>query len=286
MLKLILCVIIVAILAAFGLTLILDLYRHRNSLNDDPGSPLLCGALGAIVCFIGTFGVSDFVMNTLLFKKFKLVEDQKLAGALVTVCCLPMGFLAVSHLLSAPVDMKLIALCLALQSLGAIVGVRIMSGFNGAMIKKIIGVAMLASAIFLLIRLIGVDSSGTLTSFSLPQMALVGACAFVLGMLNMMGMGTKAPWMSLLMTMGLASNCVLPVVMVCCTTSTTVGAIQYVRKGIYPRKLAFYYAIFGLLGTCAGFLFVSGLNQTVLQVIMLAITVYTGITLLVPKKNS
>ena len=47
-----------------------------------------------------------------------------------------------------------------------------------------------------------------------------------------------------------------------------------------PRKLTLVYSIAGFVGVAAGFVFVMNLPQTILQVVMLGITVYTGISML------
>ena len=85
----------------------------------------------------------------------------------------------------------------------------------------------------------------------------------------MMGMGAKAPYMSLLLTLGLSAECVLPVIMTACTMSAVSGAIQYVKRDLYQRKLALIYSIFGFIGIAFGFVFVTHLNPTALQTIML-----------------
>ena len=65
-----------------------------------------------------------------------------------------------------------------------------------------------------------------------------------------------------------------------CTASSALGGVQYVRRGMYQRKVVLAYSTVGFIGIGAGFLFVMNLPQTVLQVIMLAITVYTGVSML------
>ncbi|MGE4483517.1 MAG: TSUP family transporter [Oscillospiraceae bacterium] len=286
MVKNVLVALIIVLLALYALVLIFDLIKNRDRIKGEPGSPLLIAFTAPVIMFIATLGVSDFVMNTLFFKKCGLVDDKRLPGSLITSASLPLGAVAVVYLLTADIDIKIIAVCMIFQGVGAIIGVRLVAGFDGALIGKIVGTAMLFSAVFLLSRLIGIGTTGgTLTTFPLGKLIICGVCAFFLGIFNMMGMGAKAPYMSLLLTLGLSAECVLPVIMTACTMSAVSGAVQYVKRDLYQRKLAIIYSTFGFIGIALGFIFVTHLNQTALQVMMLLITVYTGVSMLMHKKR-
>ena len=281
MLKVGLAAVIGVMLAVFAAVLAADLLRHRKEVAAEPGKPLTLMIAAPVVMFFATMGISDFVMNTLFFKKCDLVDDKRLPGTLVGTGSLPLGIVAVAYLLSAEVDMRLTAVCMVGQSLGAWLGVGLVAGLDGRRIKKCVAWAMLASAVFLLLRLAGVGGEGgNLTTFPLPVLLLCGVCAFFLGVGNMLGMGAKAPYLSLLLTLGLSPACVLPVVMPSCTMSGISGGIRYIRRGLYQRKLTLVYSIAGFVGVAAGFVFVMNLPQTILQVVMLGITVYTGISML------
>lgn len=281
MLKYALVGLIAALLVVFACVLAADLWRHRYRLCEEPGSPVLMGIMAPVVMFFATMGISDFVMNTLFFKKCRLVEDRCLPGTLVGAGTLPLGVVAAAYLLSAEVDIRLTAVCMAGQSLGAWLGVGLVAGLDGRRIKKCVAWAMLVSAVFLVLRLAGVGGEGgNLTTLPPAGLALCGVAAFLLGMGNMLGMGAKAPYLSLLLMLGLSPACVLPVVMPSCTVSGVFGGIRYIRRGLYQRKVVLIYSLAGFIGVGAGFLFVMNLPQTILQVVMLGITVYTGISML------
>ena len=281
MLKYILTALVFIMIAVFAVVLAADLIRHRHELKDEPGDPRLLCVMAPIILLIATMGVSDFVMDTLFFKKCNLVDDKRLPGSLIAVGAIPLGIVGTAYLLSGQVDFKLVAVCMACQSVGTWIGAKTVSGWEGKRIKKAVAWAMLASAGFLLLRLAGIGGEGgSLTSFPLYKMVICGIVAAFLGFCSMFGMGAKAPYLSLLLMLGLSPSCVLPVVMPTCTVSGIVGGIQYVRKGLYQRKLALIYCTVGFIGIGAGFLFVLNLPEIVLQVIKLIITVYTGVSML------
>ena len=69
MLKVGLAVVIGVMLAVFAAVLAADLLRHREKVGEEPGNPLLLCLVAPVVMFFATMGISDFVMNTLFFKK-------------------------------------------------------------------------------------------------------------------------------------------------------------------------------------------------------------------------
>lgn len=276
---------IAAVLAAlsviFAATLARDLLRHREEVRKEPGNPWLIGALSPVILFFATMGVSDFVMNTLLLRKFRLVDDKRLPGTLLAATTLPLGVAAVIYALSATVDFRMLMLLVLCQGAGNYLGGRLVAGFDGRRIQRLVGAAMLVSAVFLLLRLLGVGGEGGgLTTLPPGKMVVLGICAFLLGIGNMMGMGTKAPYFSLLLTMGLSASSVLPLVMIACAASGGFGGWQYVRRGLYQRKVALLEATLGFIGVAAGSALALNLPQTALQIVMVIITVYTGITML------
>ncbi len=266
----------------FAYLLFRDLWKNRASIKDEPGSLKLLGPVAPVVMFLATMGVSDIVVNTLFYNKCSLVDDKRLPGSLIVPGALPLGVVAIAYLITSSVDLKVVLTVAICQSLGAALGVRLVAGMKGTVIKKIIGAAMLLTAVFLLLRLAGIGTTGgSLTTFPPGKLIICGVCALLLGAFNMLGMGIKAPMMSLLLTLGLASSEVLAVILTACSFSAVSGGVQFIRRGLYQRRIALVYSTFGFIGIALGFLFVMNLNPMVLQIILLVITVYTGFDLLI-----
>ena len=285
MLKYAVTALLVVILAVFTVTLIRDLIRHRAEIRQEPGSLRLLALACPVIYFFATMGVSDFVMNTLFLRKFHLVDDKRLPGTMLAASTLPLCATAVIYALTAEVNFVLLLICIVCQGTGNFVGARLVDGFDGRRIKRLVGVAMLVSAVFLLLRLLGVGGDGgTLTTLPPAKMAILGVCAFLLGVGNMIGMGAKSPYFSLLLTIGLSAGSVLPLVMIACAASGAMGGYQCVRRGLYQRKVALMESTLGFIGVAAGSALALNLPQTALQLIMMAITVYTGVSMLREQK--
>jgi uncharacterized membrane protein YfcA len=271
----------------FAYLLFRDLWKNRASIKDEPGSLKLLGPVAPVVMFLATMGVSDIVVNTLFYNKCSLVDDKRLPGSLIVPGALPLGVVAIAYLITSSVDLKVVLTVAICQSLGAALGVRLVAGMQGTVIKKIIGTAMLLTAVFLLLKLVGIGTTGgSMTTFPLGKLIVCGVCALLLGAFNMLGMGIKAPMMSLLLTLGLASSEVLAVILTACSFSAVSGGVQFIRRGLYQRRIALVYSTFGFIGIALGFLFVMNLNPMVLQIILLVITVYTGFDLLIKRPKA
>ena len=278
---------VAALTAYYAVVLVLDLIKNRDKLKTEPGSTLLIACTAPVILFLATMGVSDIVLNTILFRKFDLVDDKRFPGTLITSGAIPLSVVAIIYLLSSEVDLRIVLTVAVCQALGASLGVRVVSGLNGAVVRKVIGAAMLLTAVFLILKLFGVGGTGgSLTTFPLYKLVICGVCAFIFGAVNMVGVGIKAPTMSLLLTLGLASGSVLPVIMTSCSFSAVFGGSQFVRRGLYQRKITLIDTTFGFIGVIAGVLLVINLNPKILQIIMLVITVYAGIEMLVSKKKA
>jgi len=284
MIRTLLVAFIILLLVLLSAALAADLWKNRRRIGEEPGSPWLIGAAAPVIMFLATMGVPDFVMDTLFFEKCRLVDDKRLPGSLVVSASVPLGVVSVVYLITAKLDIKIVLICMICQAIGATIGVKLVSRLDGARVKKTVGAAMLLSALFILIRIIGVGG-GNLTTLPAYKLVIMGFCAFFLGIGNMMGMGAKAPYMSILLMLGLSADCVLPIIMTACMMSSFFGGVQYIRRGLYQRKVALLYSTVGFIGIAAGFIFVTNLPQLALQLIMLAITIYVGISMLVNKKR-
>lgn len=281
MLEIGLVAVMCALLCVVAAVLAVDLFKNREKIGEEPGNPVLIALVAPVVLFFASMGISDFAMDTLFFKKCRLVDDKRLPGTLVCASTLPLGAASAAYILTVEVDFWLVVMGMVMQSVGAWLGVGLVSRLDGRKVKTCVAWAMLISSVFLLLRLVGVGGNGgNLTTLPLPRLLVFGVAAFFLGMGSMMAMGAKAPAMSVLLLLGLSPACVLPVIMSSCTASGISGGIRYIRQGLYQRKVVLLYATFGFLGVGAGFLFVMNLPQAVLQIVMMGIMIYTGISML------
>jgi len=277
---------ILIFVSAYIIVLARDIWKHKTETKNEKGNFFLFGIFTCMVQFFSTFGISDFALSIPVYRGTKTVDDGILPGTLLTATAIPGALIAIIYITSVEVDMITLLICVVSQVLGVFTGVRFVARLNGKVIKRIMGICITVSTVIMLIKMIGFGASGgELYGLSIGTLIAIAPVFFILGALNMVGFGTKAPAMSLLLSLGLSPLAVLPVVLSCCTFGSINGGIQFVRFGKYQRKVALASSTIGLIGVIVGANFVKGLDTTVLQWIMLGIMVYTAYTMLKPEKN-
>ena len=206
-------------------------------------------------------------------------------GTLLTAAVIPGAIISILYISGGLVAISTLLCCIIAQSLGAVIGGRIVSNMNGAAVKRTMAIALLLSTFVLVAKLLfGNASGGSLYGFSTGTLLWLTPVYFVFGIINAMGFGVKAISMALLLTLGLSADCVLPVVLSSCGVGCCCGAVQYVKSGYYQRKIALTSSIAGTSGVFIGASFVTALSTDVLQWIMMVIMLYTAITMLLPEK--
>jgi len=254
------------------------LKKYIADVKAEKGNFLLVSIAEAFVFFCASFGFSDFVLNTAIFKKSGWVDDARLPGSLITAYIVPGFFIALTYVTGGiEVDFKCMAICVAVELLGSIIGSRVAVKINADVIKKIIGFAMIFSMLALVIKLIVSSGvAGYATGLSGWQYAVALPIIFVMGILNMMGVGLKPPLMSMFLLMGLSPLATLTILMVMAVFGPVAGSISFFSSGKYQKKVFVCSAIFGSIAAMLGGLFALTINPMVLTVTMIVAMAYVS----------
>jgi len=269
------------LIAAYGCVLGRDIFAHRAELREEKGSPALIALATAGIQFLATFGMSDFSLSIPLYRGAKWVDDRRLPGTLFNAAVIPGALISILYISGADVQPATLLCCIISQSLGCMAGANMVSRMNGNTVRTAMGVALLFSAAVIVVRsfLPGAEG-GELTGF--PVTTLIWLCPvyFGLGVLNAMGFGVKSISMALLMTLGLSPLSVLPIVLASCGVCCCCGAVQFLRKGMYQRRIALISTFAGSAAVLAGAGLVKSISTSTLQWIMVGVMCYTAYTML------
>ncbi len=264
-----------------------DLTTHRRELSEEKGRGPVLAAISAAVYGCAAAGISDFPLNTFVFRKLQLVDDKRLPATLTSSYVLSGTVIALIYISGGGAEGKTLLLCVAFEAAGAVLGVHIVSRLNAASIRLVMGLAMLGSIVIILARMFAANGhAGLQEGLSGSQYLIALPILFLLGVLNMMGFGMKAPSITLLLMLGMSAMHTLTVVMAMACCGSITGGIQYVRGGNYQRKIVAAASAAGPVGAVMGSLLVSRLNPSVLQWILIGVLGYTSYTLLLPKRIS
>ena len=266
--------IMLALGLVYGVVLLRAAFRQREAVRQARGSPAALAVMEAAVFFCASTGISDFLIHTLLVKRLRLIDDDKqLPGTLIACCLVPGAIFSWTLLrMESPVDIVTLAVCGACVMAGALVGTRVTDRLPGAIIVKVMRVALIASFVILVGKIVlSSGESGTAMGLSGIRLCVAGVLCFATALINMFGIPMKPTWTALFLILGLSPLAVLTLVLVLGELSPLAGGLEVVRSGNYQRKMAPCGVIFGSLGALLGTLLAISLPAAVLNGLLLAV---------------
>ena len=266
----------------FGIWILASAAKHRDDFKSEAGSlPALCLA-EVLIYFCATLGISDFLLNTLTLRGLHLAEDKKIPGTLIAAGLTPGAVIAFSLLqVENPVDLLTLLLCAASITLGGALGSRIVGRIDGSKIKRVMGIALIASMIALIAKIIiASGATGTATGLTAKQLCIAIPYSILWGMMNMLGVPGKPAGTAFFLLMGMSPLSTLTLVLVMACIGPMGGAFSVLKNGRYHRKLSCAAVIFGSIGAIAGCIFAISVNALVLNILLIAVMLIAIVSLL------
>ena len=268
---------------SYAIAILYRAQKNKAALTEEAGKVSLLAPIEMAVYFFGAAGISDFLMNTLAIKRFGLMKDEKLPGTLVACCLMPCAVFSFSLLRNADaVDIRTLIPCIVAISTGSYLGSRWVNKVDGKKIKTIMAIALTASFIILVIRIIiSKGASGTATSLSGIKLAIAVTLCFVTGLINMFGIPMKPTWTALFLILGLSPLSTLTMVQSVGYFGPLSGGFNIIKGGNYHQKMAVSAVIFGSIGAIIGVLVALSISAQMLNIVLLsvmALTIYSIFT--------
>ncbi len=243
-------------------------------------SPALV-ALGAVTNFFDTLGIGSFATTTSVFRPFKLVPDRLIPGTLNVGHTLPTVAQALIYVAIIEVDMRTLLVMVGSAVAGAFAGAELVAGWPERKVQVGMGLALLAAALLLLARLRGWLPQGGDASGLHGALLLVGAFGnFVLGVLMTLGIGLYAPCMVLVSLLGMSPKVAFPIMMGSCAFLMPVASARFIRRQSYQPRVALGLALGGVPAVLVAAYIVKQLPLDALRWLVLAVVVYTGLSML------
>ncbi len=274
-------VLIVAVNGTFAIRFLQDLVKHKHELADLKGKNILLTISIPIIFFFSSFGISDFAISTILYRKCKLVSDKMLPGTLNTQCVIPVAAMALAFISVIEVDMAILVICIIAQVIGAYLGPQFVVKLSAKVIRRFIGTGLIIATLFILAGKFNlIPSGGTAIGLNSSKLIIAAVCLFVFGALNNIGIGSYAPTMVTIYALGMNPAVAFPIMMGACTFSVPIGSMQFIKYGQYNRKITLFAATLGVVGVLSGVYLVKRLDVSMLQWMIAAILLYSGCSIL------
>ena len=277
-----------AIMAVYGYFFVKD-YRQISLAGklDDVSVPK-AGFVGFITNFFDTLGIGSFAPTVALNKFTKMgVKDRELPGLLNVADTLPVMLEAVIFTTVIEVEPLTLISMLVAAALGSYLGAGVIAKMDEVKIQKVMGVALLITAILMICKQLGLIQGGG-DAIGLSGIKLIVAVVgnFIFGALMSAGIGLYAPCMALVYFLGMSPQVAFPIMMGSCATLMPVGSIKFIKEGAYPIKAALIVALSGAVGVFVAAYLVKSLPMDVLTWLVIAVIFYTSASMLVAANKS
>ena len=277
-----------ALMAVYGYFFVKD-YRQVSLAGklDDVSVPK-AGFVGFITNFFDTLGIGSFAPTVALNKFTKMgVKDRELPGLLNVADTLPVMLEAVIFTTVIEVEPLTLISMLVAAALGSYLGAGVIAKMDEVKIQKVMGVALLITAILMICKQLGLIQGGG-DAIGLSGIKLIVAVVgnFIFGALMSAGIGLYAPCMALVYFLGMSPQVAFPIMMGSCATLMPVGSIKFIKEGAYPRKAALIVALSGAVGVFVAAYLVKSLPMDVLTWLVIAVIFYTSASMLVAANKS
>lgn len=260
-----------AIWAAVLLAIIL---RQKQTIRDEAGKSLPTMLITeSVVYFLVTMGISDFLMNTIVFNRYKSGDTAILPGTVNLCAIVPGTIVAFTYLRSAePLETTTLIICTACMIIGAVFGSIFLTGIDGSKLKKIIAAALVFSMCALIVKMIvSAGTTGSASGISGARLIIAVLVCLLCGLLNVMGVPCKPTLTALFLLLGLSPMCTLTLVLVMCGFSPLVAGIKFVRNGKYHKRTVLSALTAGTVTAVFGCLVMISLPALALNIVLLCV---------------
>lgn len=244
-----------------------------------PTPPMI--GLGFGANFFDALGIGSFATSTAIFRLFKMVPDRVIPGTLNAGHTLPTVAQAFIFTTLIPVDIVTLVSMIIAAVLGAWLGAGVVANWPKRAVQIGMGIALLAAATLMLMTQLSLFPGGG-EALGVRGVLLVIAVVgnFMLGALMTLGIGLYAPCMILVSLLGMNPTAAFPIMMNSCAFLMPVGSLRFIREQSYSLRVALGLAIGGVFGSIVAGVFVKSLDLRTVRWLVIAVVVYTAVTLL------
>lgn len=275
----------VALMAFFALIFGGDLIKSRkNGTFEDGSSPIKAFITGFVTDFGDTIGIGSFAPTVAMFKLLRMnIADRLIPGTLNVAHTIPV--LMEAFLFTEKIEVEIVTLVsmLVAAAIGSYIGAGIISRLDENKIRVVMGIALLATAILMLLshEWVGLfPIGGDAIGLSGIKLVVAVVCNFFLGALMTAGIGLYAPCMALVYFLGMSPAVAFPIMMGSCAVLMPVASAKFVKEETYAKKPSLFIMIGGILGVIAAVNLVVNLPMEILKILVIIVILITAFTML------
>ncbi len=241
-----------------------------------PGAPALY-SIGAFTNFWDTLGVGSFAPTTAIFRKWRLVPDERIPGTLNIGHTLPTIAQAFIYTKIVEVDPMTLVYMILAASIGSYIGSGLVSGWPRQRVQAVMGTVLLFGGVIILMRTTGwMPAGGDAIGLTGMNLALGVLGNFALGALMTIGVGLYGPCMVLIFLLGMSPKVAFPIMMGSCAFLMPVASYRFAKKDFFDLRAAVGLAIGGIPLVLIAAYIVKSLPIEVMNYLVVAVVLYTS----------
>jgi uncharacterized membrane protein YfcA len=247
---------------------------------DSPAHVPFAGLLGLgfVTDFLDTLGVGSFATTSSVLKLGKLVDDEQIPGTMNVGHSLPTMLEAVLYITVIQVELVTLVAMIGASAVGAWFGAGIVAGWPRRTIQHALAGGLLATAVFIFLREVGVFPAGgdalALTGVALVVGVLVNA---LIGSLTSLGIGNYAPCMALVSLLGMNPIAAFPIMMGSAALTLPLAAARFIPARRFDRRVALGLTIGGIPGVLVAAFIVVSLPLAAVRWLVIGVLLYTAV---------
>lgn len=255
--------------------------RGRSPAADLQFPTPLQTVIGGVANFFDALGIGSFATTTAAFRFLKMVPDRVIPGTLNAGHALPTIAQAFIFTTLIPVDVLTLVTMIVAAVFGAWIGAGIVARWPKRKVQFGMGAALLAAAVFFLMRQFGWFPEGS-TEIGVrgTRLALGLVGNFALGALMTLGIGLYAPCMVLVSLIGMSERTAFPIMMNSCAFLMPVASLRFIREKSYSLRPAMGLALGGIPGVLLAAYIVKELPLYWVRWLVIVVVVYAAATLI------
>jgi uncharacterized membrane protein YfcA len=255
-----------------------DIIKNKNNL--ERISSLKTGSIGFVVNFFDVLGIGAFAPQTALLKFTNQTTDRLIPGTMNVANTIPVLVQALIFIQIVEVEPITLVVMFLTAMGGAIWGAGIVAKLSEHKIRLTMGIALFITAMFMFANKMNwIQGEGTAIGIDGWKLVLAGGVNFILGAMMTAGVGLYAPCMALVFLLGMSPEVAFPIMMGSCAFLMPPASYKFIKSGAYNRKAALLMAIPGTIAVLIAALVVKSLPLDVLRWLVIAIVLYTSVTM-------
>jgi uncharacterized membrane protein YfcA len=261
------------------------LYHSRSLARGAPervAAPgLIHTLIGFATNFFDTLGIGSFATTTSTYKLLALVPDERIPGTMLVGHTLPVVVQAFAFISVVSVDRTLLVSLIVAMMAGGWLGAGVVSRLPRRVIQLGMAAALLLAGLFMTMGLLRLYPTGG-QALALAPVPFAFACVanFVFGALVTLGIGNYGPSLVLFSLLGMEPRAAFPIMMGSGAFMGLVAAMRFVSNGCYVAPAAIGLAIGGIPAVLIAVWLVKSLPLDVVRWGVIAVVLYTALTLI------